>query len=655
MAQKPFPYRRWLIIVIIVAALSMGAALTIKYTADGYNGLDLAIYNQVAWHTVHGDWFGFTIHPHSYLGDHLELILAIIMPVYALAMSPLTLVLAQLAFLIAPVWPLWLIARRYLNERWSFVLCLAWLLSPFVQSIAAFEFHAMAFAPFFIFWAIYYYQRQRWGHFLAFFLICLAIREDIALTIMGFSLIALIEKRSLRWRIVPLIVGFVWFIIALKLSPLFTGYGQYKFLAYYGWLGSSPLAMLGTIINHPFYFLQNIITVRTFEFLIGLGLPFLFLFLLKRKYLSLIILPLVQYILLRNPGELTLVSHYSAPLLAPIFVALIESLRWLHDKPKPRLAKFFSNEPGLIQTLLLTATIGGLLLIGPPLKFVRAWQTSSNEVVQLRHDIEATVQKNESVAAGYYLLTNLSGRERVYSLHYQFLGKRQFSDIDYQIPNDVETTIINADDALIYHVTYEETDEKNLLGDDRLREFLDPVNRGCISMIDTYLIYKRNTSTDCQPFENKATSNVTTTRINEKLSFLGWHSADNKTLHSTEQVVGSNTYRVLPLTTYWRADQRLDRDYSFKLIFKRGDTTVYEKRYPFAYGLLAPTSWQVAEPVAMTYRFLVPKKLGSVTGLSVSLQVELLDGRLWLDGWRGVAPTYDSITSIGDPIVIGSL
>lgn len=650
------PYLRLLIIVGALAVIGATILLSIKFVRDGNNGLDLAIYNQVAWHTVHGDWFGFTIHPHSYLGDHLELILLVLMPVYALAASPLTLVLLQMLFLAAAVWPLWLIARRYLDERWSFVLCVVWLASPFTQSIAAFEFHALALAPFFIFWTIYYYQREYWWRFVLFFVISLAIREDIALTLMGFSLISLLDKRSLRWRLFPLFAAGLWFIVALKISPLFTGYSQYKFLAYYGWLGNGPLAMLSTVINHPMFVLQNIITPRTFVFLIGLGLPFLFLFLLKPKYLSLIILPVIQYILLRNPGELTLVSHYSAPLLAPIYVAMIESLRWLHGKPKNRLAYFFHNEPGLVQTVLLTATLGGILLIGPLPGFVRELaRPHTAEEVRLQSDVVASIPPDASVATGYYLITDMSSREKVYSLHYQFLGKRQFSDIDYRIPDDTEYAVVNADDALIYHVTYEETDEKNLSGDNRLREFLDPKLRGCQFMIDRFIVYKRDTATVCQPFAEQVPAQLLSTaiRVNENISFVGWSSNGTRSLNTETQILNGHTYRVLPLTTQWRADQSLDRDYSFKLTLSRGDTVVYEKRYPFAYGLFVPTSWQVGSVNETTYRFLIPDWIGDANGLVVRLQVELLDGRLWLDDWRGVSPTYSKITARGDPVEIG--
>lgn len=51
-----------------------------KLWSFSYNGLDLAIYRQVAENSIHGKWFAFTIHPHSYLGDHMELLFLALLP-----------------------------------------------------------------------------------------------------------------------------------------------------------------------------------------------------------------------------------------------------------------------------------------------------------------------------------------------------------------------------------------------------------------------------------------------------------------------------------------------------------------------------------------------------------------------------------------------
>ncbi|MFC1662552.1 DUF2079 domain-containing protein [Patescibacteria group bacterium] len=661
-SSKPNNYKIALIVFSLVVLIFTITVLFVKDMRHGYNGLDLAIYNQVMWNSSQGDLFSFTLHPHSYLGDHLEFILLLLLPFYWLWQQPFTLILLQTIFLIMAVWPLWLIARQKLSERWAFIIGLAWLFSPFLHNINSFEFHALALTPFFIFWAIFFYLKSRWWPFLAFILLSLSIREDVSLVILAFSFLAFIDKRSWRWRLVPVILGVIWFVISLKLSPVLTGYQQYKFLAYYGWLGNSPSEMLLTFINNPLYVLKNIITIKTFTLLFGLLMPFLFLPLFRPKYLLLILLPIIQLILLQNPGELTLQIHYTAPLIAPIFIALVYSIIYLQDKKRGSFIRFFGSEPGLIQSIVLAASIGGLLFMGPYFSSIKEINHTSNltEEIQLKKDFISLVPSTDSVASGYYFLTELSGRQRVYSLHYQFLGSKQYSEIPYNVPTDTDWALVNSDDSLIYHVTYEETDKKNSSGDDRLRMFLAEDQRGIVKMIDKYVLYQRGEKSNFEPFnvlerlpeENIATSQV----LSPHIESLGWLGHDGKPeLVMAKELINTNSYNTLPLTLYWRTTDAPDRDYNIKLSLIRDGRTIHQERYAMAFGLYPTTNWQPGEIIATSYRFLLPQRLGSLDGTQVEITVELLDGNLWFDDWRGVAPYYSAVEVIGQPIIIGQL
>ncbi|MFH0952649.1 MAG: DUF2079 domain-containing protein [Patescibacteria group bacterium] len=651
-------YKKILLVLTAIVFLVVVSGLAIKYQAGGYNGLDLAIYHQTIWNSSQGNLFSLTIHPHSYLGDHIELILLLLVPFYWLWSQPFTLVIIQSIILLAAVWPLWLICRQWLASGWSLIIGVLWLVCPFVHNTNSFEFHALAFAPFFLFWTIYFYLRHKWWPFLLFLVISLTIREDISLIILMFGILAFIDKRSWLWRLLPLILGLLWFIISLKISPLLTGYEQYKFLAYYGWLGPDPGSMILNIFNHPIYVLQNIATLRTLTFAVGLFIPFLFLPFIRPKYLVLIIISVIQLIFVRNPGELSLQIHYTAPLLAPIFVSLAYSLRHLFNQPNSRLTNFLKGVPGLAQTVVITAMIGGLVFISPLLGFAKQLLVNGDhEAIQLRKDIIAQISPNDKIATGYYLLTSLSGRSSVYSLHYQFLGTRQFSDITYDIPNDVDTAIVNSDDALIYHVTYEETYEENLSGDDRLRQFLDPAERGLVTYLDKYAIYKKGELSKFDIYQLPDSLpddfNRQTLSLDENTSMLGW-AGDNRSLSTTEETINDNTYRLLPITLYWQTSKTPERDYNIRLVLKRDDQIIRQERYALALGLYPTTNWQPGEIVATNYRFLLPDSLGDLNGVTVEIVGELLDGHLWLDNWWGVAPTYDSIKTL-DSTVLGQL
>src|SRR3989338_11483692 len=99
-------------------ALTLAAAITLyvvvfgaisvwRYNNFSYNAMDLAILNKVFYNSAHGDLFASSIHPPTYLADHLELVVLILLPVYALFQHPITLLLLQTLVLGLSAWPVY--------------------------------------------------------------------------------------------------------------------------------------------------------------------------------------------------------------------------------------------------------------------------------------------------------------------------------------------------------------------------------------------------------------------------------------------------------------------------------------------------------------------------------------------------------------------
>ena len=257
--QKPGLVLGW---AIAVYTLIFSLIASWKYFNFGYNALDLAIINQVFYNSSLGNFFASSIHPSSYLGDHFTPFLFILLPFYSLAKSPLTLLLGQTVILGLSAWPLYLIARKIINNHWGLLIASAWLLNPFVQNVNLFEFSFLPFAGFFIFWAVYCYQTGRFWPAVLFTSLALLVREDVALVIFMLGLIILLEREKfgprtkvwLKWWLTLTILSVVYFIAALKFSSNFAVAGQYKFLLYYAWLGNSWTEIIKNII-HDIYIL----------------------------------------------------------------------------------------------------------------------------------------------------------------------------------------------------------------------------------------------------------------------------------------------------------------------------------------------------------------------------------------------------------------
>ncbi len=434
------------------------AACFWKYAMFLYNGLDLAIIHQTFWNSLHGRLFEQTIHPHSYLGDHAELIILPLLPLYALWPDPRMLLLLQVVALALPAWPIFLIAKRrsaHLADGFGPLLPLLfaalWLLNPIIQNIALYEFHLLPFAVLPLLLAALAYERGRWRAFLVWLAVALLVREDVSLVVFCFGLYAWADGRDRRWAIPPLALGAAWFVGASDLIARFAPAGNYKFLIYYSWLGNSFGGIIGGVLTKPLSVLLHLATVGNIDMALGFLMPLAFLPLASAPTLILLLAPLAQ-ILLGAPGgsELVVQTHYATLFLPALFLAaiaatpkMLEHKKWLY---------FQQKEVAIgLPLVLLLATVYSNVVMGPLWPVARrALAGTDRAEARAAAEMLRQIPADASVAAGFRLLPQLSSRKNLYSLHYIFLGTTQFAEEPYPVPPDIAYTAADDRDLLDY-------------------------------------------------------------------------------------------------------------------------------------------------------------------------------------------------------------
>lgn len=383
-----------------------------KWQHGAYNGVDLAIYAQALWNTAHGRFLATSIHPTTLLGDHAEWLVVALTPLYALFPHPLVLVVVQACALAASGWVVWRIAKRTLPPRWALGASLGVLLLPTIGSASIYEFHPLVLALPLLLLAADAFQEKQLLRFVLLASACLLVREDVTLTVAAFGIVGLIERRSWKWIIVPIVASSVWFVAMQFVISHFAATSSYKYLAYYGWLWSLSL---GDVVRHLF-------TLPQAEFLLGLMMPVLFLPLLKPKWL-LLSLPSTALLMLTNAGtgDTVLRMHYAIIPLAGIILASLESLPTLLNRDRR-----------LIAVILGTALVGSAVMLGPffqaPLAIAQ-----TRPATAISRAI-AAIPTNASVAAHPRLLPYLAHREQLISLRYLALGHQQFGTTEYNPP-----------------------------------------------------------------------------------------------------------------------------------------------------------------------------------------------------------------------------
>lgn len=296
---------------------------------------DLAIKSQVIWNTYQGNWFASSIEVGHYLGDHVQLIMLLLSPLFALWEDVRILLIAQSLLLSLAAIPVYFIARRQLHSvTLALTFAVVYLLYPTIGFVNRFDFHPIVFTILFLLLAYDFLERKR--PFLAtlFILLALSCREDVGFTVFAFGLYAAFVMKRPKLGIVWAVTGLAWSLTAVfVIIPHFRGVSS-DTLARYSWLGTSVIEMVETVIFQPKSIVMHIFgePFRR-EFIFKLLLPVGFLSLLSPLPL-LIGLPALTYNLLSStPSQSAIYFQYMSPAIPFIFIAGIQGVvrlqRWL--------------------------------------------------------------------------------------------------------------------------------------------------------------------------------------------------------------------------------------------------------------------------------------------------------------------------------------
>ncbi|MDD5110734.1 MAG: DUF2079 domain-containing protein [Patescibacteria group bacterium] len=572
--------------LIYVALFSAIAAW--KFFNFRYNAIDLAIFTQAVSRTAAGDWFGLSIHPPSYLGDHFSPALALLAIPFRVFPHPLTLLIALQIALAAGAWPVYRLARGWFSPAASLALGVAYLISPFTQNLSLFEFHFIAFAVPLVLSAAAAYQRKNFRSFFIWSALALLIREDAALIIGAFALLSWLERRPRRWVVTPLAMAVVWMPLAFLIIHSASVTGNYKYGIYYAWLWPAIFSAPWSVLGH---FLQ----IGNFEMIAGMLLPFAFLPLLAPAALILAVAPLAQ-ILLGAPGggDLILKTQYIALFLPALWISFCRTLGNFQARPqqRPRWLKIFFTDPRLGVLLLAVAVGYASLTLGPLPGTVgkilaQGWQPEGN---RWQMELVARIPPNAPAAASYAFLPALASRPQLASLNYAFIGHLQLSRYPYELPPETQYILADLSEFLTYQIQY---GWHFLYAQDypgaaaRLRQRLARDGFAVTAIAGSTALLERGGTDAVALYRilDQAPTDLHRQPVATEsgLQFLGWRAAD-----PAPGPVPAD--RQLPLTLYWRTELPQKQPYYWQLTVAGKAITPL---YPLGNGLLPATDWPV--------------------------------------------------------------
>ena len=317
---------------------------------------DQGIFNQLYWNSLHGRFFESSLSSglsvavrldgdvasvfYHRLGQHFTPALMLWLPVYALAPSPVTLILLQSLLLTAGGMVLYFLARHWLEAPLAWWISTGYYTAGAVIGPALGNFHDAVQLPLFLFAAILSLERRCWWLFWALILLTLMIREDTGIVVFGLGVYWLLSRRFPWVGLTVCCVSFLYVVLVTNVwMPAFSDDLSRRFLpGYFGQVtgdeteATNTLEILKGILTNPLQVLLILgrRPLRIVLYLLGQWLPLAFVPTVSLPAWIMVSPPLGQRILQNSHIALLLNVRYAINLVPALFYGAI--LWWAHHR-----------------------------------------------------------------------------------------------------------------------------------------------------------------------------------------------------------------------------------------------------------------------------------------------------------------------------------
>jgi uncharacterized membrane protein len=296
-----------------------------SYLSFRVGRFDLGNMVQAIWSTAHGRPLEIT---HGSDGEqalrfagHVDPFLALLAPLWALWPSPLSLAFAQIVVVALGALPVfWLARHRSGSERIAGLLALAYLAYPWIATSAVGAIHPVTFAITFLLFCVWFLETDRLWPFLVFALLTMSTGELMGLPIAALGVwYAFARHRRPAGGAIALL-GLAWTFVAVYLIvPAAAGEGS-VFYGFYDHVGGSPQGVVRMLATDPLKVIGALVEPHDFVYLIWLGLPLLFLFVLSPG-LAAVALPQLLANCLSDFRLMSDPRYHSVAAIVPFLVA----------------------------------------------------------------------------------------------------------------------------------------------------------------------------------------------------------------------------------------------------------------------------------------------------------------------------------------------
>ncbi|MBF0570466.1 MAG: DUF2079 domain-containing protein [Candidatus Omnitrophica bacterium] len=408
--------------------------LCYKYVHFGYNDWDLAFFTQACWQLLHCSQYT-SVTGINYFGDHSYFITLLILPFFALAPHPLTLVLLKLMAYLVSAYLFYKIAYESLGQKTAVILMVLYLAFPANIFSVLYEFNPESLAPPILFWMFMAFQRRQWRAYLIASILLMLIKENMALIVCAYGLYGIFSKKcppKIAWFNLFLGAG-VFYSLVIYVVPYFRHLAYHPFVVRYEYLGQNIGEIIFNLFAQPHKALHAIFSGMNVKYFKSLFGPLLLPVLISWQFLFLASPILLQHMLSDNPSEHSIYYHYGSTITPFIFMAVMCALNLCFKRFSRRLFN------AILFLLIFSVTAFLFCFLDA---FVYKLNYHPDHLEAVRWDFVKAVPFQTGVIATFDYLTPLSSREYLYAFHKVY-------DESYQNPQEIKSNELNTGKSFV--------------------------------------------------------------------------------------------------------------------------------------------------------------------------------------------------------------
>lgn len=152
----------------------------------------------------------------SHFVVHLSPIYYLLLPVYFLFPSAMTLQISQAVLVVSGIIPAILIARHYkLSSGTQIVIALIYATFPVISMGCFYDFHENCFLLPLLMWVFYFFEKEKYLWMYVFAFLTLMVKEDAAIYVIFFALYVILSRKKFGHGLILAVCSAIYFVVAL--------------------------------------------------------------------------------------------------------------------------------------------------------------------------------------------------------------------------------------------------------------------------------------------------------------------------------------------------------------------------------------------------------------------------------------------------------